>query len=320
MVMNQLPFKTIERKILIKKESTGNYGCKPEERKTEELINYGVVNIDKPKGPTSHQVSDFVKKILGLSKAGHSGTLDPHVTGVLPVALGRATRIVQALLPAGKEYIALMYLHKPIEKNKIKKALEEYQGKIRQKPPIKSSVRRIERTREIYYIDILEIEGQDVLFRIGCQAGTYIRKYIHDFGKKLGCGAHMVELRRTNVASFDESTLVTLQDLTDAFYYYKNENNDKFIRKVIQPMESAIGHLPRIWVLDTTIESLKHGRNLAVPGISRIESGIKKEDLVAMMTLKDELIALGNVKMNSEEIMKEDKGIAVRTDKVFSTD
>lgn len=241
------------------------------------------------------------------------------MTGVLPVALGRATRIVQALLPAGKEYIALMYLHKPIKEEQIRKALNEYQGKIKQKPPIKSSVRRIERIREIYYLDILEIEGQNVLFKIGCQAGTYIRKYIHDFGKKLECGAHMVELRRTKVASFDESTLFTLQDLTDAFYYYKNENNDRFIRKVIQPIENAVRHLPNVWVLDTTIESLSHGRDLAVPGISKIESGIKKDDVIAIMSLKDELIALGNAKMNSGDIIQKEKGIAVRTGKVFIT-
>ena len=195
--MGELPFETIKREILVKKESLGNFGINPENRTVEQLINYGIVNIDKPQGPTSHQVSGYVKKILGISKAGHSGTLDPNVTGVLPVALGRATRIAQALLPAGKEYVALMYLHKPIEEEKIKKAFNDFTGKIRQKPPVKSSVRRIERIREIYYIDILEIDNQDVLFRIGCQAGTYIRKYIHDLGQKLGCGAHMEGLRRT---------------------------------------------------------------------------------------------------------------------------
>ncbi len=315
--MNQLPFETIKREILVKKESKCSFGCKPEERTTEQLIDYGVINIDKPQGPTSHQVSDYVKRISGIKKAGHSGTLDPKVTGVLAVAIGRATRIVQALLPAGKEYVALMYLHKPIKEEKIRKAFNELTGKIKQKPPVKSSVRRIERTREIYYVDILEIDEQNVLFKIGCQAGTYIRKYIHDLGKKLGCGAHMAELRRTKVASFDESTLFTLQDLTDAFYYYKNENNEKFIRKVIQPTENAINHLPKVWVLDTTINSLTHGRDLAIPGISKIESAIKKQDIVAIMSLKNELIALGAAEMDSKEIMKKDKGIAVRTDKVF---
>lgn len=210
-----------------------------------------------------------------------------------------------------------MYLHKPIEEEKIKKAFNDFTGKIKQKPPIKSSVRRIERTREIYYVDILEIDSQNVLFKIGCQAGTYIRKYIHDFGQLLGCGAHMVELRRTKVASFDESTLFTLQDLTDAFYYYKNEKNEKFIRKVIQQLESAINHLPKVWVLDSAIRPLSHGRELAIPGISKLESKIKKDDIVAIMSLKNELIALGIALMDSEEIMNKDKGISIRTNKVF---
>src|SRR3989338_3975209 len=251
--MGQLPFEKIHKNILVKKESIGNFGIRPEERDTKTIINYGIVNIDKPKGPTSHQISDYVKRILRVDKAGHSGTLDPHVTGVLPVALARATRVIQVLLSAGKEYVALMYLHHPVDEAKIREVFDEFTGKIMQKPPVKSAVRRIIRQREIYYIDMIEIDGQNILFRIGCQAGTYIRKYIHDLGLKLGCGAHMVELRRTRVASFNESTLTTLHDLTDAFHYYKNENNDKFIRKIIQPMENAVRHLPKVWILDTTI-------------------------------------------------------------------
>jgi len=315
--MGQLPFETIKREILVKKEYKAEYGKTPEERTTKELINFGIVNIDKPQGPTSHQVSDYVQKILNIKKAGHSGTLDPRVTGILAVALGRATRIVQALLPAGKEYVTLMHLHKPIEEKKIRKVFKDFTGKIRQKPPIKSAVRRVERTRNIYYIDVIEIQGQEVLFKVGCQAGTYIRKLCHDIGKKLGCGAHMAELRRTKVASFNESTAYTLQDLTDAFHYYKKENKDKFLRKIIQPMENGINHLPKIWILDSTIKPLSHGRDLAIPGISRIHSNIKKQDLVAIMTLKDELVALGIAILSSEDIMKKDKGMAIRIDKVF---
>ncbi len=315
--MNQFPFETIEREILIKKESKGNEGKKPEERTTKEIINYGIVNIDKPPGPTSHQTSDYVKRILNISKAGHSGTLDPKVTGLLVVALSKATRIAQALLPAGKEYVALMYLHKPIKEEKIKAVLKEFTGKIRQKPPVKSAVRRIERTRNIYYIDVLEIDEQNILFKVGCQAGTYIRKLCHDIGKKLGCGAHMAELRRTRVATFNEDTSFILQDLTDAFHYYKEENNDKYLRKIIQPVENAVKHLPKVWILDSTIKPLTHGRDLAIPGISKLESNIKKQDLVAVMSLKGELVALGTALLTSKEIIKKDKGMAIRTDKVF---
>ena len=126
----------------------------------------------------------------------------------------------------------------------------------------------------------------------------------------------MAELIRTRVAAFDESTMFTLQDLAAAFSYYK-QGNDKFIRKIIQPVENAVRHLPKVYVFDSTIESLLHGRYLGVPGISKVESNIKKDELVAIMSLKGELIGLGYAVMTSEEMVKKDNGIAVKTDKVF---
>jgi|TARA_B100001971_G_C18250384_1_gene577692 H/ACA ribonucleoprotein complex subunit 4 len=318
--MGKLPFEYIYRNVLVRKDSVTdpNYGCKPEERDVRSLIDYGIVNIDKSGGPTSHQVSDYVQKILGIDKSGHSGTLDPNVTGVLPIALGRATRVVQTLLTAGKEYICLMHLHKEVKEKKLKLVMKKFVGKIMQLPPVKSAVKRVEREREIYYIEILEIDGQDVLFKIGCQAGTYIRKICYDIGKKLKVGAHMAELRRTKAGPFDESTLFILQDLADAYHFYK-EGNEKYIRKVVQPMENAVKHLPRVWVLDTTVNSLCHGVDLKVPGISKVEDQIEEKDRVAVMTLKGELICLGNAKMSSNEMLK-DKGVAVKTEKVFMSD
>ncbi len=315
-----LPFEKVKRKVLVKKESGTNpsLGCKPEERTTKDIINYGVINIDKPKGPTSHQVSDFVQKILNIKKSGHSGTLDPSVTGVLPVAIGSATKVVQVLLSAGKEYVAIMHLHKEIPEKDVKKAFTSFTGKIMQKPPIKSAVKRVLREREIYYLELIEMEGKDVLFRVGCQAGTYIRKLIHDIGAKLGCGAHMAELRRTKAGPFNEESLCTLQDLQDAFHYYKKEQNDRFLRKIIQPVEKAVRHLPMVWAFDTAIEPISHGTDLKVPGISKLHDKIKKDQEVAIMSLKDELVALGKAKMSSKEIMRKEKGIAVKTNRVFT--
>jgi H/ACA ribonucleoprotein complex subunit 4 len=317
--MTKLPFENINREILVRKESKTNpaLGQDPNARPVEELIQYGIINIDKPKGPTSHQVSDYVQRILNIKKAGHSGTLDPAVTGVLAVALGKATRIVQTLLPAGKEYICVMHLHSEVEEKKLKKILKQFTGKIKQLPPIKSAVKRQERERDIYYLDILEIEGKDILFKVGCQAGTYIRKLCHDIGKKLGTGAHMAELRRTKAGCFDEANLFTLNDLADAYYYWKEEQNEKFIRKVIQPIENAVKHLPKIWVNDNAVEPLCHGRDLAAPGISKLHNDINPDDLVAIMTLKDELIAIGTAVMTSITMSEKEKGLAVKTNKVF---
>ena len=313
-----LPFEEIKRKILVRKKSvtSSKFGCNPDKRPVKELINYGVINIDKPPGPTSHQVSDYLQKILNISKAGHSGTLDPGVTGVLAIATGRATRVVQTLLKAGKEYVGLMHVHKEIPEHEIYNVCNDFVGKIMQMPPIKSAVKRKLRERQVYYFDIMEIEGQDVLFKVGCQAGTYIRKLVHDIGQKLGCGAHMAELRRTKAGPFNESTnLVTLQDLTDAFYYYE-QGNEKYLRYCIQPIENAVKHLPKIYVLDSAVDSLCHGANLNVPGISKLESGITMQDIVAVMTLKGELICYGTAKLNSKEMLGE-RGLAVKIEKVF---
>jgi len=313
-----LPFERIKRTVLVRKKAKtdAKFGGDYSKRPVEELVEYGVINIDKPKGPTSHQVSAYVQKILDIKKSGHSGTLDPKVTGVLPVAIGRATRIVQTLLKAGKEYIGIMHLHKEVEKGKVENVFREFIGKIKQLPPLKSSVKREWRFRKIYYLDVLEIKDKDVLFKVGCQAGTYIRKLCYDIGEKLGVSAHMAELRRTKAGPFNETELYTLQDLADAYHYWKKEGNGIYLKKIIKPIEDAVLHLPKVWVLDSTVDSITHGAALALPGIAKLESDIQPDDTVAMMTLKDEFIALGTARMTSKQMMEE-RGIGIKTDKVF---
>lgn len=317
-MINKFPWMN-KRKVLVKKESSTNpgYGCNPNKRSIKELLDYGIVNIDKPSGPTSHQVSAYVKKILNVSKSGHSGTLDPKVTGVLSVAIGKGTRIVQSLLPAGKEYVCLMKIHREVDEKKLRKTIQGFVGEIDQLPPVRSAVKRQQRKRTIYYIDIIEILGKDVLFRVGCQAGTYIRKLCSDIGDKLGTGAHMAELRRTRAGPFDESTICTLQDLKDAYYYFKEKSKEKELRKIVMPIEKGAEHLHKVWVVDSTVDTLCHGAFLNVPGISKLEQGIKPNDRVAVMTLKDELISVGVAFMTSEEAMKKDKGLFLKPDQVF---
>jgi H/ACA ribonucleoprotein complex subunit 4 len=316
--MGNLPFERRDYKVLVKKHSVTSpkYGRPPQQRTTEELIQSGIVVIDKPDGPSSHQVSAYAKQILGLDTAGHSGTLDPGVTGVLPVALGSGTRIVQSLLTAGKEYVTLMHIHKEVPEEQLRTVMAEFVGKIKQMPPIKSAVKRQFRFRKVYYIEILDIKGQDVLFVVGCQAGTYIRKLCHDIGERLGTGAHMAQLRRTKAASFNETHIVTLQDLTDALHYHKVEKNDVPLRKAILPIETGVAHLAKVWVHDSAVDPLCHGMQLKVPGISKLDSDIQTEDLVAVMTLKDELVLVGQALMPSKNMMG-DKGIAVKTQQVF---
>ncbi|MDP3733839.1 MAG: RNA-guided pseudouridylation complex pseudouridine synthase subunit Cbf5 [Nanoarchaeota archaeon] len=301
----------------VKIKAIGEFGKSPQERTPEELIQSGIINLDKPKGPTSHQIADYVQKILHITKAGHSGTLDPQVTGVQPIALEKATRITQFLLTAPKEYVSIMHFHKPVEEKIIRETIHKFIGKIRQLPPVKSAVKRTERTREIYEFEVIEIKEQDVLFRVKCQAGTYIRKLCHDLGVALNVGAHMVELRRTQAGPFTEkNNLVTLNDLQDAYYFYKEENNPKFLAYCLQPIENAVAHLSKCWILDTTIKSISHGRDLAVPGFSSLEN-FRKGETVAVLTMKGELVAVGEALMSAVEINTKDKGLAITIKKVF---
>jgi H/ACA ribonucleoprotein complex subunit 4 len=200
---NALQFHVFMNEILLRQgKPSQKFGKRPSERTTKELLENGIVNIDKPSGPSSHQVSAYVKYILRVKKSGHAGTLDPRVTGVLPVAIGRGTRVVQALLPSGKTYVCVMHVHKDIPEESIREAFIHYIGKIKQLPPVKSAVKRQVRERNIYALELLDMQHQDVLFTADVQAGTYIRKLCHDMGEYLGCGAHMVELRRTRAGPF----------------------------------------------------------------------------------------------------------------------
>ncbi len=306
--------------LLIKSQENSNpdYGCEPEKRDIKTHLEYGVINLDKPSGPTSHEVVSWVRKILGISNAGHGGTLDPKVTGVLPCALGKATRVLSALLTAGKEYVGVMTLHSTEPSKKVESVFKVFTNKIYQRPPLKSSVARKLRIREIYYLKLLELKDNRVLFRVGCEAGTYIRKLCFDIGEALCSGAHMLELRRTKVGNFKEETnLQTLQNLKDAYTIYQTEGEEYYLRKIISPMEKMVEHLPKIFVRDTAVDALCHGADLAAAGVCYIDARINHKMLIAYMTLKKELIGFGIAQKKAMDIYKAKSGIMAKTKKIF---
>lgn len=307
------------RLIKARDKSSPEYGKKPENRTVEEIVENGVIILDKPQGPTSHQVVSWVKKILEVDKVGHSGTLDPNATGVLPITLNAATRGSQALLVAGKEYVGVMRLHKtgvPVEK--IKKTCVQFIGEITQLPPVRSAVKRVKRKRKIYYLDVLEVQnGTDVLFRVGCEAGTYIRTLCVDIGKKLGVGAHLLELRRTKVGRLHEKSAVTLQDVKDAFVFWKEKQEETDMLSAIKPMERMLDHMPKIVVRDSAVDAICHGANLAVPGVLEVDKEISKGDEAAVMTQKGEGVGLVNCLMHSWQIIEKKSGVCAETDRVL---
>ena len=193
-----------KRLIRVQAKTSANFGKKPDERSIKELLLNGMINLDKPSGPTSHQVDAWIRDFLGVDKVGHGGTLDPKAVGVLPIGIGDATRALQVLLSAGKEYVGIMRLHKSVDEKKILEVCNSFIGEITQVPPVRSAVKRVRRKREIYYFDVNEIKDKEVLFHVGCESGTYVRTLCVDIGKKLKCGSHLSELRRTRVGHLRE--------------------------------------------------------------------------------------------------------------------
>jgi H/ACA ribonucleoprotein complex subunit 4 len=298
-------------------ETDENYGFYPYNRPIREYIRNGLVCIDKPSGPTSHEVVVWVRKILGVNKTGHAGTLDPKVTGVLPVLIENATKLVKFLQTSGKEYIALMRLHKDVDEKRVRSVFDLFKGRIYQRPPVKSAVRKRIRIREIYDSEIIEIDGRDILFRVRTEAGTYIRKLCTDIGEVIGCGAHMQELRRVGTGVFDENSCYTLQELHDAFRIYQEHGEEKYLREVIKPMETAVANLKKIVIKDTAVSAVCHGADLSARGVSYLQDGIKPKDTVAIFTLKNEIVAIGKSLVDSETMLKAKSGIVVETERVI---
>ena len=292
-----------------------NYGKSPGERDIEELLNSSFINLDKLPGPTSHQATIWVKEIFGIERTGHSGTLDPNVSGVLPIGLNRATKLLSYLLLQSKEYVCLMAFQDNVEEEKIRGVFNQWIGEIKQMVPVEAAVKRRKRKRRIYDLEILEIEDKYVLFRAETESGTYIRTLCVDIGKDLKVRANMVQLRRTRSSVFKEADSFILQNVLDAYKLWK-ENGDERLKKILLPVEYGFSFLPKIVVRDSSISAICHGADLALPGILQIDEKIKKNGTVAIMSLKNELIAIGTALISAEEMYEQDSGLAVDVETV----
>lgn len=239
------------------------------------------------------------------------------VTGVLPVALGRATRLMPTVAHSIKEYVGVMELHDRVQEDEIKRIVNMFVGKIIQRPPFKSNVKRAPRVRKIHKFEIIEIQGRHVLFRVSCDAGTYIRKLCHDMGIMLKVGAHMRELRRTRTGPFIEKDLVTLHRLSEAVYIYKTEGIEDELRDLMITIERASCMLPKIIIKDTAVDALAHGASLSIRGIVALTSDIQIGSRVAVLTMKGELVQLGEALSSSREMRFLNKGIVVKPIAVF---
>jgi H/ACA ribonucleoprotein complex subunit 4 len=306
------------REVFVKTQEGTNpeWGRPPSQRPAEEHIRYSLVLLDKPRGPSSHEVAAWVKKILGVDRAGHAGTLDPKVSGVLPIAVAEGTKVLMALSRSDKVYVAVAKFHGDVDVERLRAVLQELQGAIYQKPPLRSAVKRQLRTRRVYSLELLEVDGRYAVIKMHVEAGTYARKIIHDIGEILGVGANMRELRRVAVSCFAEDETVTLQDVADAYYVWRKYGDDTYLRRVLLPIEEVARHLPKIWVRDSAVDALCHGAPLAAPGVAKFEIPFSRGELVALFTLKGELIGVGRALVDGEEVKKMERGLVARTDRV----
>lgn len=314
-----MTLKQLENLVEIDQDITDDaYGTYYDKRTLEQLLNYGIILLDKPPGPTSHETVAWTKRLLKLPKIGHSGTLDPQVSGVLPLGLGEATKALGVLLYGPKEYHALGRVHSLPSKEKLKEIVDMFQGEIFQKPPQRSAVLRQTRTRTIYEFEILEQKERLLLTRILCEAGTYIRKLYYDIGEVLGPGATMVELRRSRVDQFSEKDgLVTLHELANAFALWEETKDGSKLIKMIKPVELALSELKSVVIRDSAVDAMCHGAQLAIPGVLEISQNLKKGDIVGVYTQKGEAVALAEATMSEEEIKDATKGYAFETKRII---
>lgn len=263
----------------------------------QELLSRSVINVNKPSGPSSRQVVQEIKDFFNLKRVGHTGTLDPRTSGVLVVALEKATKAMPVLMGLDKKYEGILYLHKDVNKKTLQKTIKKhFIGEITQIPPVKSNVARKPRKRIIYNFDILKKDGKNVWFTTRVQAGTYIRKLCSDIGEKLGTGAHMKDLCRTKVGHFSLKDSYLLSEI-------KNESN---LKKILNPIENAIPHVKRVYVKDSSVSSIKNGAPVSSSDIVESQKRIKQNEIVGIFSSK-KLIALGVFKRTNR----------IRTDRVI---
>jgi len=314
-----LTLKQLENLVEVDQDLTDDaYGTYYDKRTIEQLLNYGLIILDKPPGPTSHETVAWTKRLLKIPKIGHSGTLDPQVSGVLPLGLGEATKALGVLLYGPKEYHALGRIHSLPSKEKLENTIKLFTGAIFQKPPQRSAVVRQTRIRTIHELEVLEQKERLLLTRILCESGTYIRKLYYDIGEFLGPGATMIELRRTRVDQFRESDgLVTLHELAHAFSLWEEKKDESKLKEMIKPVEYAFSEIKSIIIRDSAVDAMCHGAQLAIPGILKISPNLKKGDVVGVYTQKGEVVALAESLMSEEEIKDATKGYAFETRRII---
>ncbi|NXM30514.1 DKC1 protein, partial [Oxyruncus cristatus] len=296
-------------------------GSNPLKREISDYVRSGFINLDKPANPSSHEVVAWIRRILRVEKTGHSGTLDPKVTGCLIVCIERATRLVKSQQSAGKEYVGIVRLHNAIESEaQLARAVETLTGALFQRPPLIAAVKRQLRVRTIYESKLVEYDPEKRLgiFWVSCEAGTYIRTLCVHLGLLLGVGGQMQELRRVRSGVLGEKdNMVTMHDVLDAQWQYDNNKDESYLRRVVLPLEKLLTSHKRLVMKDSAVNAICYGAKIMLPGLLRYEDGIELHQEIVVVTTKGEAICLATALMTTAVISTCDHGIVARIKRVI---
>ena len=299
-------------RIIFDKDAVTNpkFGSVPSERSLDELLGSGILLVKKPRGPTSHQLTAWIRNILGISKIGHGGTLDPMATGLLTILCGRATRLTDIILKGDKRYISIIRFGRDIDSIELEELLNSLVGEIYNVPPKESAVKVQVRTRTITSLSLLDFDSSSRIaaVEISCVAGTYIRTLTRDIGLLLDTSCEMLELHRDRTSIFDESMACNMHQLADAIFLWKEHNDERSLRKLLTPVETILTKIPSIMIKDGAVAAMTHGAPLARPGVVNASSGISSGSLVVISSMKGEAVAVANTSVDIDEVLNMTKG------------
>ncbi len=290
--------------------TNADFGCRPYERTLNQLLKSGVILVEKPRGPTSHQLTAWARDLLGISKIGHGGTLDPFATGLLTLLLGKATRLTDIVLRGDKKYVGVLRFGRSVDESELQELLTGLEGVIYNVPPLESAVKIQVRTRTIRSIRVVEVDSDSRIaaFEAFCSAGTYVRTLAKDIGLLLGTSCELTELHRIQTGSFTQSMACTMQQLADAAFLYHEHGDDRALSRLISPVESLLGSLPSITIKDGAAAALSHGAPLARPGVISAQKGVLEGATVQLKTVKEEAVSVAVMKVDSDSLSEMTSG------------
>ena len=289
----------------------------PDDRDVEERLASGFILLDKPAGPTSHQLASWARDLFGLERLGHGGTLDPFATGVLPLMAGKTMKLTKKILTHKKTYICVFRFATVPDEAQLKKIMKQLTGRVYNVPPEVSAVKVQVRTRKIFTFENIEMKGNDMIARVYCEAGTYIRTMARDLGLLLDMKVQLKELRRENTGVFKLEDCITMQDLADAVWLWKECNQPEALLRVIHPIEKLLLDLPSATVKDSAAAALAHGAPLLRPGLVNISAGVKAGKEVVIQTLKGEAVGIVTLTLSTDELAGINEGEVARPSMVL---